>query len=223
MLAVMAILASCTANSPEREDEKMESSSRSSVEQPNEASKAESKSDQESKDKQAAEGDQEESANDPDVVFVPTPQPAVEKMLEMANIESDDLLYDLGCGDGRIVVTAAKKYGIEAVGIDIDPVRVKEARQRVKENDVEDLVTIKQRDLFEVDFSDADVVTLYLLPGLNKKLKPKLAQLEPGSRIVSYDFEMAGAKPDEVYKSSSGDEWTGTIYKWVVPWEKETK
>jgi SAM-dependent methyltransferase len=158
----------------------------------------------------------------PDVIFVPTPQSAVDKMLELAEIKETDLVYDLGCGDGRIVVTAAKVYGVRAVGVDIDPQRVKESKANVIDNGVEDKVTIMEGDIFEVDFSEADVVTLYLLPSLNVKLMPLLAQLKPGTRIISYEFNMAGAKPHTIYTSSQDDgEPFYTIYKWVVPWEEE--
>ncbi len=158
----------------------------------------------------------------PDVIFVPTPMDAVEKMIEAAQIKKGDVLYDLGCGDGRIVVTAAKKYGIKAVGIDIDPQRVKDSLENVKTNGVEKLVTIKQADIFEEDISDASVVTMYLLPDLNVKLMPKLAKLKPGTRIISYQFDMRGAKPVEIIQLKDKDNgWSRTIYKWVVPWEKE--
>jgi len=172
----------------------------------------------------------------PDVVYVPTPQPVVNKMLELAEIKKGDVVYDLGCGDGRIVVTAAKKYGVKAVGFDIDPERVKEARENVRTNKVEHLVTIKQADIFTLDLSEATVVTLYLLPELNVKLMPQLAKMKPGSRIVSHDFDMRGAKPVLVYHMKAPSAFSGggndesdndfgavehTIYKWVVPWEKE--
>ena len=172
----------------------------------------------------AADTTQQKEApkKNPDVIFVPTPMDAVEKMIEMAQIKKGDVLYDLGCGDGRIVVTAAKKYGIKAVGIDIDPQRVKESLENVKTNGVEKLVTIKQGDIFEEDISEATVVTLYLLPDLNVKLMPKLAKLKAGTRIISYQFDMRGAKPAEVIQLKDNDNgWSRTIYKWVVPWEKE--
>ena len=136
---------------------------------------------------------------EPDVIFVPTPQVVVDKMLEMAEIKTGDVLYDLGCGDGRIVVTAAKRYGIKAFGFDIDPKRVRESLANVKSNKVEHLVTIKQVDIFTLDLREVNVVTLYLLPELNVKLMPQLAQLKPGSRIVSHDFDMRGAKPVQIY------------------------
>ena len=120
------------------------------------------------------------------------------------------------------MVTAAKKYGIKAVGIDIDPQRVKESLENVKTNGVEKLVKIKQGDIFEEDISEATVVTLYLLPDLNVKLMPKLAKLKAGTRIISYQFDMRGAKPAEVIQLKDNDNgWSRTIYKWVVPWEKE--
>ena len=170
---------------------------------------------------------------EPDVIYVPTPQPVVDKMLEVAEIKKGDVVYDLGCGDGRIVVTAAKKYGVKAFGFDINPERVKESLENVKKNKVEHLVTIKQADIFTLDLRPADVVTLYLLPDLNVKLMPQLRQLKKGSRIVSHDFDMRGAKPAAVYRITEKDgkaveaksdeyEWSShTIYKWVVPWEKE--
>jgi SAM-dependent methyltransferase len=169
------------------------------------------------------------SSRVPDVIFVPTPMPVVEKMLQMAEVKKGDVVYDLGCGDGRIVVTAAKKYGVKAMGFDIDPQRVKEALENVRTNGVEHLVTIKQADIFTLDLTPASVVTLYLLPELNVRLMPQLQKLKPGSRIVSHDFDMRGAKPVEVHHMSVKDDernqyGTGehTIYKWVVPWEKET-
>lgn len=166
----------------------------------------------------------------PDVIFVPTPQAVVDKMLELAEVKPGDVVYDLGCGNGRIVVTAAKKYGVKAVGFDINPVRVKESLENVRENHVENLVTIRQDDIFTLDLSEANVITLYLLPSLNVKLMPQLAKCKPGTRIVSHDFDMRGAKPLVTYnltvEGDDSDENTNygpshTIYKWVVPWEKE--
>jgi protein-L-isoaspartate O-methyltransferase len=158
----------------------------------------------------------------PDVIFVPTPQMVVDRMLELAEVKKGDVLYDLGCGDGRIVVTAAKKYGVKAIGFDVDPQRISEARANVKENGVEDLVTIRQADIFETDLKAASVVTLYLLPELNVRLMPQLEQLGRGARIVSHDFDMKGAKPGKVVtlQDDQGEE-EHSIYLWVVPWEKE--
>lgn len=171
----------------------------------------------------------EQPAKTPDVVYVPTPQPLVEKMLALADVKKEDVVYDLGCGDGRIVVTAAKKYGVKAVGYDIDPERVKEALANVKSNKVEHLVTIKQADIFTLDLTPASVVTLYLLPDLNVRLMPQLQKLKPGSRIVSHEFDMRGAKPVQIEQVSipadqepEQDSGEHTLYKWVVPWEAET-
>lgn len=162
-------------------------------------------------------------SREPDVVFVPTPQKVVDKMLELAKVKKDDLVYDLGCGDGRIVVTAAKKYGCRAIGYDISPKRVKESLENVKKNNVGNLVRIEQQDIFTLDLSKANVITLYLLPSLNVKLIPQLEKLKPGSRIVSHDFDMKGVKPDKVVtipdeKDDYGDH---TIYLWTTPLKKE--
>lgn len=164
-----------------------------------------------------------EVSREPDVVFVPTPQEVVEKMLELAEVKKEDLVYDLGCGDGRIVVTAAKKYGCKAVGFDIDPKRIEESLQNVEKNNVVDLVRIEERDIFTLDLSEASVITLYLLPELNVKLIPQLEKLKPGSRIVSHDFDMKGVKPDKVVKVTSNQGYTQkhSIYLWITPLKKE--
>jgi predicted RNA methylase len=162
-----------------------------------------------------------------DVVYWPTPQPVVDEMLKMAKVTKDDILYDLGCGDARIPVTAAKKYGCKAWGFDIDPARIEDSDENVKKNDVGKLVTIKKQDIFKDDFdiSKASVVTLYLLPELNVKLIPKLEKLKDGSRIVSHDFDMRGVKPKETKKMRAtrhdGVEGEHTIYLWVTPLQKE--
>jgi tRNA G10 N-methylase Trm11 len=163
---------------------------------------------------------------EPDVVYVPTPQDVVDKMLELAEVTKDDLVYDLGCGDGRIVVTAAKKYGCKAIGYDINPKRVKESLENVKKNDVGHLVQIELDDIFTLDLSKANVVTLYLLPKLNVKLIPQLDKLKPGSRIVSHDFGMRGVKPDKVVKlntNEDGNVLEHTIYLWTTPLNKIPK
>ena len=144
-------------------------------------------------------------------------------MLEMAQVTKDDLVYDLGCGDGRIVVTAAKKYGCKAVGFDIARKRIKESLANVEKNNVGHLVRIEQKDIFTLDLSKANVITLYLLPELNVKLIPQLEKLKPGSRIVSHDFDMEGVKPDEVVEVSIDNEYyeRHTVYLWTTPLKKE--
>jgi len=159
---------------------------------------------------------------EPDVIYVPAPNDVVDMMLHLARVTKEDVLYDLGCGDGRIVVAAAKKYGCKAVGFDIDPERVQESLENVKENRVNKLVTIEQKDIFTLDLRPASVITLYLLPSLNVKLIPQLEQLEPGCRIVSHDFDMRGVKPDAILTMDS--EETGAehaIYLWTTPLKKE--
>ena len=160
----------------------------------------------------------------PDVIYVPTPQDVVDKMLEMAQVKKDNLVYDLGCGDGRIVVTAAMKHGCKAIGYDIDPERVKESLENVEKSKVGNLVTIEQKDIFTLDLSEADVVTLYLLPSLNVRLIPQLEKLRPGSRIVSHDFRMKGVKPDKVVRlTSTEDNSKHKIYLWTTPLRKAIK
>jgi hypothetical protein len=157
----------------------------------------------------------------PDVLYVPTPQEVVDKMLQVAKVTKDDLLYDLGCGDGRFVVTAAKRYGCRAVGYDISPRRVRESRQNVRKNDVGHLVRIEQKDIFTLDLSEADVITLFLLPSLNVKLIPQLDKLKPGSRIVSYRFGMRGVVPEKTVNFiSPKDKAQHTIYLWTTPLNK---
>lgn len=161
----------------------------------------------------------------PDVVYVPTPQVVVDKMLELAKVGKDDLVYDLGCGDGRIVVTAAQKFGCKAIGFDIATERVKESMENVAKAGVGDKVRIEQRDIFTLDLSPASVVTLYLLPSLNVKLIPQLEKLKPGCRIVSHDFDMKGVKPDQVITlDANGDPYGDhTIYLWTTPLKKEAE
>ena len=156
-----------------------------------------------------------------DVIYLPTPHDVVDKMLELAQVKKEDLVYDLGCGDGRIVVTAAKRFGCKAVGFDIDPRRVEESIQNVQKNDVGHLVKIEQKDIFTLDLSKADVITLFLLSRLNVKLIPQLEKLKPGSRIISHNFPMEGIKPDKVVTMfSSEDQFEHTIYLWTTPLKK---
>src|SRR5262249_24501824 len=145
----------------------------------------------------------------------------VDRMLELAEVKKGDVVYDLGCGDGRIPVTAAKKYGCKSWGFDISKDRIRESLENVKKNNVENLVTIERKDIFTLDLSPASVVTLYLLPRLNVKLIPQLEKLKPGSRIVSHDFDMKGVKPKkkEDFTPKSEGSRSHTIYLWVTPLE----
>jgi 16S rRNA G966 N2-methylase RsmD len=149
---------------------------------------------------------------DPDVIYVPTPQEVVDAMLAMANVSSTDVVYDLGSGDGRIPITAAQKYGARAVGIDINPQRIKEANENLAKANVGGKVKFLNQDLFETDISEATVVTLYLLPSLNLKLMPTLKKLKPGTRIVSHSFDMGTEWPPEKTQDVGGR----TIYLWTI-------
>jgi ribosomal protein L11 methylase PrmA len=141
----------------------------------------------------------------PDVIYVPTPEPVVEAMLQVANVTKNDVVYDLGCGDGRIPVTAARKYGARGVCFDIDPERIKEANENVAK--------VVHADLFEQDLSGASVVTLYLLPSLNVKLMPKLMkELKPGTRIVSHAFDMGDWKPEKELDVDGRK-----VFYWTIP------
>ncbi len=163
---------------------------------------------------------QTQSANSPapsptvklDVPYVPTPDEVVAEMLRVANVRKDDILYDLGSGDGRIVITAAKKFGTRGVGLDINPQRIKESNENAQKAGVTDRVKFTQGDLFATDLSEATVVTLYLLPDVNMKLRPKLLQLKPGTRIVSHNYDMGDWEPE---KTIEVDEHF--VYYWVVP------
>jgi precorrin-6B methylase 2 len=149
----------------------------------------------------------------PDVIFVPTPQEVVDAMLKLAKVSANDVVYDLGSGDGRIPITAAKTYGARGVGIDIDPQRIREANENLKAAGVGDKVRFLNQDLFTTNISEATVVTLYLLPSLNLKLIPKLnAELKPGTRVVSHAFDMGDAKPLQTQNVNGR-----TIYFWTIP------
>ena len=155
---------------------------------------------------------------EPDVIFVPTPAEVVDTMLKLAGVTSKDVVYDLGCGDGMIVTAAAKDFGAHAVGIDINPVRVKEANERVAKAGVTDKVKILNEDLFTANISQASVVTLYLLQSLNEKLIPKLnKELKPGTRIVSQTFSMGDRYPAEKTVESAGR----SVYLWTVPMKEK--
>jgi ubiquinone/menaquinone biosynthesis C-methylase UbiE len=153
-------------------------------------------------------------ASAPDVLFVPTPQPVVEAMLEAAGVKAGDLVYDLGCGDGRIVITAAKKFGARGVGIDIDPAMVKTATAHAAEAGVSDRVRFVTGNLFSADLSDATVVTLYLLQSINERLRPKLVrELKPGTRVVSHVFNMGPEWPAEKTLTVG----RSRVYLWTIP------
>jgi predicted O-methyltransferase YrrM len=161
--------------------------------------------------------DAQTEQREPDVPYVPTPQEVVDQMLKLANVKKGDVLYDLGSGDGRIPITAAQKYQVRGFGIDINPERIAEANENAKKAGVSDRVQFRQQDLFKTDFSKATVVTLYLLPDINVKLRPQLLkQLKPGTRIVSHDFDMGEWKPDKVVQVQ-GPNREHTLYYWVVP------
>jgi len=150
----------------------------------------------------------------PDVIYVPTPPEVVTAMLKVAKVGKDDIVYDLGSGDGRIVIAAVKEFGAaRGTGIDINPVRISEANENAQKAGVTDRVRFLNQDLFETNLSEATVVTLYLLPSLNLKLLPKLmAELKPGSRIVSHSFDMGDWKPEQTL-----DVGGRTVYFWTIP------
>jgi tRNA G37 N-methylase Trm5 len=151
------------------------------------------------------------------VPYVPTPQEVVERMLELAQVKAGDVVYDLGSGDGRIVVTAAKKYGVKAVGFEIDPERIKESRENIKQAGVGHLVEIRQQDIRTVDLSPASVLTMYLLPEVNLMIRPNIwKQMKPGSRVVSHDFDMGDWKPLKTENIKDGSSWDHTLYLWHV-------
>ena len=153
------------------------------------------------------------SLRSPDVIFVPTPQEVVDAMLKLAKVSASDVVYDLGSGDGRIPITAARTYGARGVGIDIDPQRIKEATENLKTSGMGDKVRFLNQDLFTTNIGEATVVTLYLLPSLNLKVLPKLnAELKPGTRVVSHAFDMGDIKPQQTQNVNGR-----TIYLWTVP------
>ncbi|HXG51724.1 MAG TPA: methyltransferase domain-containing protein [candidate division Zixibacteria bacterium] len=168
----------------------------------------------------AQSGDQEGKI----VPYVPTPQEVVERMLELAGVKKGDVVYDLGSGDGRIVVTAAKKYGVRAVGFEIDPERIKESQENIRKAGVGHLVEIRRQDIRTVDLSQASVLTMYLLPEVNLMIRPNIwKQMKPGSRVVSHDFDMGDWKPlkTEHIKDRSG--WDHTLYLWHVAESDKTR
>jgi SAM-dependent methyltransferase len=159
---------------------------------------------------------------EPEVPYVPTTEDAVQAMLKLAGVNNSDIVYDLGCGDGRIVVAAAKNYGAHGVGIDINPVRIAEAKENARKAGVESLVRFEENDLFQADIHEATVVTLFLLSSVNAKLLPKLLkELKPGTRIVSNTFDFGDAwKPEkEFIVESAGDDafLSRRLFLWRVP------
>ncbi|MBY0269982.1 MAG: class I SAM-dependent methyltransferase [Burkholderiales bacterium] len=162
------------------------------------------------------------AGDQPSVPYVPTPQAVVDRMLEMAKVTAQDYLIDLGSGDGRIVVTAAKKFGARGFGVDLNPVRISEANENARRNGVTDKVAFYQRNLFDTDLSQATVITMYLLPRVNLELRPKLLELKPGTRLVSHDFDMGDWKADASVRINAADKFSGAggdsdVYFWVVP------
>ena len=164
-----------------------------------------------------------ERKRQPDVPYVPTTEEAVRAMLKLADVKKADIIYDLGCGDGRIVIAAAKTYGARGVGIDIDPDRIQEARENAKKAGVENLVRFEENDLFQANFREATVVTLFLLPSINLKLRPKLLQdLKPGTRVVSNTFDMGTWRPEkEQSLPGADDDEIGSLshkfFLWKIP------
>ena len=149
--------------------------------------------------------------------FVPTPQEVVDRMLELAQVSQGDLLYDLGSGDGRIVITAARRYGAQAVGFEIDPALVTDSKRNIKEAGVEALAEIRDQDVRTVDLTPASVVTMYLYPGANLRLRAAIMrQLKPGSRVVSHDFGMGDWRPDRVERMTDSAGFVRTIYLWRI-------
>lgn len=170
----------------------------------------------------AAQGDdQSNTPRSPDCVYVGTPYDVIDKMLDMGSIRKTDVVYDLGCGDGRIVVAAARRFGCRGVGYDINPLRIEESLENVRKNRVEGLVEIEQQDIFELDLSKADVIMLYLLPSMNKQLIPQLEELKPGARVVCHNYDIEGIVDDKyVTVRSLEDGVRHYIYQYTAPLKK---
>lgn len=158
----------------------------------------------------------------PDVVYVGTPYDIVSQMLHMADVKKDDIVVDLGCGDARMLVLAAQKYGSKGIGYEIDPVMVRESRKNAAKNNVSDLVKIIQADIFTVDISDADVLPIYLLPEMNLRLVPQFETLKPGSRLVFHNYDLEGYVYDKkIEVISNEDNSKHTLWLYTTPLKKE--
>ncbi|HUT90342.1 MAG TPA: methyltransferase domain-containing protein [Thermoguttaceae bacterium] len=171
----------------------------------------------------AAETKEEsESPRSPDCVYVGTPYDVIDKMLDMGSIRKSDVVYDLGCGDGRIVVAAAKRFGCRGVGYDINPQRIEESLEKVRKHQVERLVEIEQEDIFTLDLGKADVIMLYLLPDMNVQLIPQLEQLKPGARIVCHNYDIEGIVDDKYATVRSLEDGVKHyIYLYTAPLKKQ--
>ena len=154
----------------------------------------------------------------PDIGFIPTPTVVIEGMFALLQVTPQDVIYDLGCGDGRILIAAAQQFGAQGVGIDVDGDRIQEATTNAKTAGVSDLVTFHHQNLYESDFSAATILILYLLTHLNLKLKPQLfRQLKPGTRVVSHDFDMGDWTPEKMMQIAIEADEIATLYYWVMP------
>lgn len=160
--------------------------------------------------------------------FIKSPQDVVDRMLELAELDENDVIYDLGCGDGRIVITAAKRYGCRGIGYEYDPKIAETARENARAEKVDHLVKIEQRDIFTLDkakLNRASVITLYLLPWMNEKLLPRLAELDEGKTIISHDWDLPGIEPDREVEMDSQDDETPAVHRifvWQTPLKKKT-
>ena len=169
----------------------------------------------------AASAQTPSTPKEPDVPYVPTHEKIVAEMLKVAKVKKTDVLYDLGSGDGRIVITAAKKFGTRGTGIELLPQLVREARDNAQKAGVSELAKFVEGDIFEANIADATVVTLYLLPAVNMRLRPKLLELRPGTRIVSHNYDLGDWQPEKTIKINLAD-GEHTVYYWVVPARKKS-
>jgi len=152
-----------------------------------------------------------------DVPYVPTPEIVVDKMLQMAEVSGEDILYDLGSGDGRIPIRAAQRFGTAGIGIDLNPERVREATENAVEANVSDKVEFIEGNIFNLDFSEATVLCLYLFPEVNLKLRPKILKMKPGTRVISHNYHMGDWKPEQTTKIKAPNGTEHTLYLWRVP------